>query len=191
MVYGVWWPTSANQQFLFAFFKTIYFKPKIFFENRNYFLETKNLFSGNLNKIFLDETKCFFLKQTFPEVEGADWPVGLPGDRPVGTPKIIAIFSNFAIKWQLVWSLGPFLDDISQAVILEPVHPWAYRMTWYLSSRGKSLPKKRTRFQRFMKIYQDLLRFITIFIKQDLLRFLLFFQGFWVLLRVCLNIHTR
>ena len=30
---------------------------------------------------------------------GADWPVGLPGDRPVGPPKIMNFFFHFAIKW--------------------------------------------------------------------------------------------
>ena len=41
---------------------------------------------------------------------GADWPVGLPGDRPVGPPKIIITFLNFAIKWQLVlFGRGPLL----------------------------------------------------------------------------------
>ena len=41
---------------------------------------------------------------------GADWPVGLPSDRPMGPPKIIITFLNFAIKWQLVlFGRGPLL----------------------------------------------------------------------------------
>ena len=29
------------------------------------------------------------------ELTGADWPVGLPGDRPVGPPKIMKFFFSF------------------------------------------------------------------------------------------------
>ena len=30
---------------------------------------------------------------------------------------------NFAIKWYLFWFLGPFLDEIIRALILEPIRP--------------------------------------------------------------------